>query len=191
MTVDLVVGIDSSTSATKAIAWDRDGGQVAQGRSPIPLANPRPDWFEQEPLDWWNSTATALRQLTAQVYPERIAGIAISNQRETFGLFTAGGAALRPGLIWLDARAFAQQRRFGDSFGAERVHAISGKPLDVIPCLYRIMWLMENEPALLARADLIADVHAYLGFHLTGRWVTSTPSADPMGLLDMRALTWS
>jgi xylulokinase len=191
MTQDLIVGIDSSTSATKAIAWTRDGAPVAQGRSPIPLANPRPDWFEQEPRDWWTSTAQALRQLTAQVDAARIAGIAISNQRETFGLFTADGAALRPGLIWLDARAFEQQRRFGDSFGADRVHAISGKPLDVIPCLYRILWLMEHEPALLARADLIADVHAYLGFHLTGRWVTSTASADPMGLLDMRTLAWS
>ena len=191
MTPDLIVGIDSSTSATKAIAWDRGGRLVAEGRAAIPLANPRPDWFEQDPRDWWASTATALRQLTAQVEPARIAGIAISNQRETFGLFTANAEALRPGLIWLDARASAQQRRFGESFGAERVHAISGKPLDVIPCLYRILWLMEHEPEVFARADLIADVHAYLGFHLTGRWVTSTASADPMGLLDMRGLEWS
>jgi xylulokinase len=191
MTADLIVGIDSSTSATKAIAWGRDGTMVAEGRAPIPLSNPRPDWFEQDPRDWWASTAAALRQLTAQVDPARIAGVAISNQRETFGLFTADGTALRPGLIWLDARAFAQQRRFGESFGAERVHAISGKPLDVIPCLYRILWLMQHEPALFAQAELIADVHAYLGFHLTGSWVTSTASADPMGLLDMRTLAWS
>jgi xylulokinase len=191
MQADLVVGIDSSTSATKAIAWDRAGAAVAEGRAAIPLSNPRPEWFEQEPADWWASTQTALRQLTARVDPARIAGLAISNQRETFGLFSARGEALRPSLIWLDTRAAAQRTRFGAQFGAARIHDISGKPLDVAPCLYRILWVMEHEPELFARAERIADVLAYLGFRLTGRWVTSTASADPMGMLDMRSLDWS
>ena len=188
---DIVVGIDSSTSATKAIAWDRQGTPLAEGRAAIPLANPRPGYFEQDPSDWWASTRAALRQLTQQVAPARIAAVAISNQRETFGLFDEAGEALRPGMIWLDDRATAQQRRFGESFGAARVHDISGKPLDVIPCLYRIIWVREHEPELFARAARIADVHGYLCHRLTGRWATSTASADPMGMLDMRSLDWS
>jgi sugar (pentulose or hexulose) kinase len=191
MDKDLVVGIDSSTSATKAIAWSVEGAQIAEGRAPIALANPLPGYFEQDPAEWWGSTAAALRMLTARVDPARIAGLAISNQRETFSIFTEDGEALRPGMVWLDDRARAQERRFGAAFGAECVHAISGKPLDVIPCLYRIIWLKENEPALFERAARIAEVHGYLCFHLTGRWATSTASADPMGLLDMRQLDWS
>lgn len=191
MTPDLVIGINSSTSATKAIAWDRTGAPVAEGRAAIPMANPRPGWFEQNAEDWWVSTSTALRQLTDQVDAARVAGVAISNQRETFGLFSMSGEALRPALVWLDDRAIAQQHGFGGSFGAERLHAISGKPLDIIPCLFRIIWLMEHEPAVFAQTDVIADVHAYLTFRLTGRWVTSTASADPTGMLDMRRLEWS
>jgi sugar (pentulose or hexulose) kinase len=191
MNKDLVVGIDSSTSATKAIAWSAEGAQIAQGRAPIALANPAPGYFEQDPAEWWGSTAAALRTLTASVDPARIAGVAISNQRETFSIFTEDGEALRPGMVWLDDRARAQERRFGAAFGAERVHAISGKPLDVIPCLYRIIWLKENEPELFARAARIAEVHGYLCFRLTGRWATSTASADPTGMLDMRRLDWS
>ena len=191
MTPDLVVGIDSSTSATKAIAWDRQGRSVAEGRAAIPLSNPLPGYFEQDPADWWASTAAALRALTAKVDPARIAGLAISNQRETFGVFDEAGQSLRPGMVWLDDRARAQERAFGASFGAERIHAISGKPLDIIPCLYRILWLREHEPHILAAAARIADVHGYLCVRLTGRWATSTASADPMGMLDMRALDWS
>ncbi|MDQ0472477.1 xylulokinase [Labrys wisconsinensis] len=188
---DLVVGLDSSTSATKAIAWDRRGRLVAQGRAPIPLANPQPGYFEQDPADWWSSSAAALRELTGQVDPARIAAVGISNQRETFGVFSRDGTALRPGMVWLDDRARPQQRRFGETFGAERVHAISGKPLDVIPCLYRFIWLAESEPDLFARAERIADVHGYLAFRLTGAWVTSLASADPMGAVDMASGTWS
>jgi xylulokinase len=94
-------------------------------------------------------------------------------------------------MVWLDARARPQQRRFGETFGAARVHEISGKPLDVIPCLYRLIWLRENEPEVFAKTDVFAEVHGYLVFRLTGRWATSTASADPMGLLDMRRHEWS
>jgi xylulokinase len=191
MKPDLVIGVDSSTSATKAIAWDREGLAVASGRSEISISNPAPGHFEQDPAEWWGSTVKALRAVTAKVDPARIAGLAISNQRETFGLFGEDGTALCPGTVWLDERARPQERRFGESFGAGRVHEISGKPLDVIPCLYRMIWFREEEPATFAKAERLADVHGFLAFNLTGRWATSTASADPMGVFDMRARRWS
>jgi sugar (pentulose or hexulose) kinase len=191
VTRDLVIGIDSSTTATKAIAWDRTGAPIAEGRAAIPLEQPRPRHFEQDPEDWWSSTALALRELTAAVEPERIAGVAISNQRETFGIFGDRGEPIRPGMVWLDERAMDQMHRFGASFGADKIHAISGKPVDITPCLYRMVWLRENEPHHLDRAAYVAEVHGYLCFRLTGRWATSTASADPLGVLDMERLAWS
>lgn len=191
MSRDLVIGIDSSTSATKAIAWDAHGRAVADGRISISMNNPLPGYFEQDPADWWRSTADALRQLTTKVDPARIAAIGISNQRETFGFFAEDGLALRPGMVWLDQRAKSQQRRFGDVFGADRVHAISGKPIDLVPSIYRMIWMRENEPDIFARASRITEVHGYLTFQLTGNWITSTASADPMGALDMRQHNWS
>jgi xylulokinase len=191
MNPDLVIGIDSSTSATKAIAWDRRGRAFAEGRAPIAMSNPAPGFFEQDPADWWRSTASALKDVTAKIDAARIAAIGISNQRETFSVFAEDGTALRPGMVWLDDRARAQQKRFGESFGAERIHAISGKPLDIIPCIYRMIWMAEHEPAIMAQAARIAEVHAYLAFRLTGNWVTSIASADPTGALDMRSQAWS
>ncbi|MER9582012.1 FGGY-family carbohydrate kinase [Mesorhizobium sp. M0276] len=191
MAPDLVIGIDSSTSATKAIAWDRNGRSVGEGRAPIAMSNPRSGYFEQDPAQWWASAVAALRTVTATVSPRRIAALAISNQRETFGLFDEQGEALRPATLWLDERARQKARRFGEAFGAARVHAISGKPLDVIPCLYRMIWFREEQPEIFARVERMAEVHGYLVFRLSGRWVTSTASADPMGVLDMRAIDWS
>src|SRR6185437_13244028 len=146
MSRDLVIGIDSSTSATKVIAWDAAGRAIAEGRVGIAMSNPAPGHFEQDPVEWWSSTAGALQQLTAMVDPARFAGIGISNQRETFGFFMGDGKPLRPGMVWLDARAKTQQHHFGEVFGAERVHAISGKPVDLVPPIYRMMWMRENEP---------------------------------------------
>ncbi|MER8772022.1 FGGY-family carbohydrate kinase [Mesorhizobium sp. M0815] len=191
MVPDLVIGIDSSTSATKAIAWDRNGLAVAEGRAPLAMSNPRSGYFEQDPAEWWTSTVAALRVVASTVPPARIAALAIANQRESFGLFDEQGQAVGPATLWLDERARRKARRFGESFGAARVHAISGKPLDVIPCLYRMIWFREEEPEIFARVERMAEVHGYLVFRLSGLWVTSTASADPMGILDMRAMDWS
>ena len=99
MNDQLVVGIDCSTSATKAIAWNARGEMIAEGRCAIAMSNPQPGYFEQAPADWWASTAAALRQVTRQIDARRIVGLAISNQRETFSAFTQDGEALRPGMV--------------------------------------------------------------------------------------------
>jgi xylulokinase len=191
MKKDLVIGIDSSTTATKAIAWDATGRPVAEGRAPIPLANPGPGLFEQDPADWWGSTVAAVRGVLATVDPARIAAVGISNQRETVGLFDEGGAPLRPAIVWLDERAKRQVLSFSATFGEERIHAISGKPRDITPPVYRFVWLREHEPETWGRIGRIAEVHAFLTHRLTGEWATSTASADPMGVLDMAAMDWS
>ena len=94
---DLVVGIDSSTQSTKAIAWDRDGRAVAEGRAPIPLANPALFCFEQDPEDWWTACCTSLKDLLTQVDAARIASLAISNQRETVAFLASERADLITG----------------------------------------------------------------------------------------------
>lgn len=188
---DCVIGIDSSTTATKAIAWSRDGAFLAEGRCPIGLQNPVPGHFEQNPEDWWESTTMALRQLTSQIDPKRIAALAISNQRETFCVLDKDDKPLLPGTIWLDERALSQQRAFAEEHGAERIRSLSGKPVDVIVPLYRMIWIAENHPDIYSRIRRFADVNCYIIRHLTGRWATPLASADPMGMVDMEARAWS
>src|SRR5512136_2797373 len=96
---DIVIGIDSSTTATKAIAWTRDGSVAGVGRCPIPLANPGHNRYEQNPEDWWSSATTALRQLLQQISPERVAALAIANQRETFVPLDAKGRPVRQAIV--------------------------------------------------------------------------------------------
>ena len=191
MTGDLVIGIDFSTTACKAIAWTPDGRAVAEGRASIVLANPRPGWFEQEVEDWWTSCATALRQVTAAIDPSRIAGLAISNQRETFAQFDSDNRPLRQGTTWLDERAAQQVAELNDELGEGTLHRISGKPPDMTPCIYRCRWFQRHMPDIWAKTAMTSEVHGYLVHKLTGEWATSIASADPMGLIDLARMDWS
>ena len=166
---DLVIGIDSSTTATKAIAFDARGRIVAEGRAPIPLSNPHPGWFEQEVSDWTGALTRALKQLTKKIDAKRVAGLAISNQRESFAQFDSKGKALRPGTLWLDERAQKEVKDIVAELGAEAVHNISGKPADVTPCLYRCRWLSTHMPKVWAKTAKTAEVHGVLTHFLTGQ----------------------
>lgn len=188
---DLVIGIDSSTTAAKAIAFDRRGRAVAEGRAAVPLSNPKPGWFEQDAAHWTGALNTSLKQLLRKVPAERIAGLAISNQRESFAQFDAKDRPLRPGSLWLDERAHCEVDQLSKEIGGDRIHQISGKPPDVTPCLYRCRWFARNEPKMWAKLAHTAEVHGVLVHHLTGQWATSIASADPMGLIDMEASDWS
>jgi xylulokinase len=191
MRPDLVIGIDSSTTATKAIAWDAKGRAVAEGRAAVPLSNPKPGWFEQDVADWTGAAAKALKQLTKKVSSARIAAVSVSNQRESFAQFDAKDRPLRPGTLWLDERAHVEARELAEMLGAAQIHAISGKPSDVTPCIARCLWLAKHMPKVWQKTAKTAEVHGVLVHFLTGEWRTSTASADPMGLIDMVRYDWS
>jgi sugar (pentulose or hexulose) kinase len=191
MKPDLVVGIDQSTTATKAIAFDRRGAILAEGRAAVPLSNPRMGWFEQEVSDWTGSVTTALKQLTKKVAKERIAAVSISNQRESFAQFDDKGRALRPGTLWLDERAHVEVKEIAAEVGLQRLHDLSGIPNDITPCRTRCRWLAKHMPKLWAKTAKTAEVHGVLTHDLTGEWKTSISSASPMGLLDAQFYDWS
>jgi sugar (pentulose or hexulose) kinase len=191
MKPDLVIGIDQSTTATKAIAFDARGHIIAEGRAVVPLSNPKMGWFEQEVSDWTGSVALSLKQLTRKISKDRIAAVSISNQRESFAQFDDKGRALRPGSLWLDERAHVEVKEIAAEVGAERLHQISGIPNDITPCRTRCRWLAKHEPKVWQRTAKTAEVHGVITHFLTGEWKTSLSSASPMGLLDAKAYDWS
>lgn len=186
-----VIGIDSSTQSVKAIAWSKDGQPCFEGRAPHRLSSPDAYRAEQDPDEWWSAAIIALKAVTATIDPNRIDGVAISNQRETMALLDHERRPLAPATVWLDRRARDMPALLAEELGAEALHAISGKPVDVIPCVYRLRWLRAHQPELLDRAAHILSVHDYLTMKLSGTPQATWTSADPFGIFDIVRKTWS
>lgn len=187
----LVISIDSSTTACKAIAWDRDGFAVAEGRSGIDTFSPHPDWHEQHAERWWHALLLALEGVLAQISADRVVAVCITNQRETFVPLDAQGQSLRNAITWLDARCRAQIDELDRRYGSDYIHDLTGKGPATNQSLPKLMWLQEHEPEVVEHTHKFVDTHAYLVYHLTGQWATSLASADPMGLVDMRKGAWA
>jgi len=185
------LGIDSSTTATKAVAWSRDGEHLGEGRCDIPLSTPAPGRYEQNPDDWWESLCAALTDLGRGIDLGRIKALAISNQRETVALLSAAGEPVAPAIVWLDERARGAVDKFAARIGDDTIHRITGKHKDITPVVYRLAWLREHAPQTCRDIGTISDVQGYLVKRMTGAFVTSWASADPMGCWDIAGKCWS
>lgn len=188
---DLVVGVDSSTTAVKAIAWDRQGKAIAQSRGTHEMISPNPNWYEQRAEEWWDSLCLVLRELAAQVGAARIAAVCITNQRESFVPVDEQCQPIRNAILWLDDRCRQQVKDLDQRVGNDIIHDITGKGPSTKQGLPEIVWLQQNEPTTFARTFKLVDPHAFLVYRLTGRWATSTACADPMGTVDMRRGDWA
>jgi xylulokinase len=188
---DLVIGLDSSTTACKAVVWDRQGRALATGRAALPMLQPRPAWHEQPAAAWEEACVQALQAVSTQVDPRRLAALCITAQRETFVVCAADGSPLMNGLLWMDERSRQLLPEIDRLYGKERFHQESGKPLSANLSLGKLFWLRAHRPELFARIHYVLDVHAFLAHLLTGRYVTSWGCADPMGLFDMRKHAWN
>ncbi len=178
---DLVIGIDCSTTAAKAVVWDMAGRALAVGRRTYGLNHVRSGWVEQHAPDWWAATSGALADAVAEVGGDRIAGIGITHQRETFVCLDTAGEPIRPAITWMDIRATDEVAEHGSA----EVHRITGKPPNPTPAWYKLLWLKKHEPETIARTDHVLDVASYLVRQLTGERATSWACADPLGLVDL------
>jgi sugar (pentulose or hexulose) kinase len=187
----LVLGLDCSTSACKAVVWDCRGNATARGFSPLSLVMPRLGWHEQSAESWWTATAQALRQAVSQVDRSRLAALCIAHQRETFVSVDEQGQPLINGILWMDERAGQLLPTLERTFGRQDFHRQTGKRLSVNLTIAKIAWLKENQPDIFNQVARYLDVHAFLVHRLTGLYRTGWGCADPTGMFDMQADAWA
>ena len=78
-----ILSIDQGTTSTRVCVFDQDGSLVTQAQKDFPQIFPRPGWVEHNPEDIWNTTRQTLSEATEKIDKKDIAGIGITNQRET------------------------------------------------------------------------------------------------------------
>lgn len=189
----LVLGIDASTTACKAVVWDVAGRAVAEGRAPLQLLTPRPLWHEQRAEDWWIASVTAVQSAIrgSSGLVDRIVALCIAPQRETFVPVDVNGVPLRNAIVWMDERARDLLPEIAADLDETAFHQSTGKPLSGNLAVGKIRWLARHEPDVFARTERYLDVAGFLVHRLTGLFRTGWGCADPLGLFDLRDNTWA
>lgn len=184
----LVLGVDSSTSATKVIGFDSDGKVRAEGAAQYPVFTDNPGWSEQDPGDWWKAFTSACKQLvnTQDIDVKDFIGIGLTHQRFTFVPVDEDIRPMRRAILWNDTRC-PQESAFAEkTIGKQKIFERTGYPPGVWT-LYKVLWLKNNEPAIYEKMYKVVLVQDYLIYKLTGNLTTLEGGCTMTGALDIEA----
>ncbi len=104
------LGLDVGTSGTKALLITEAGRVAASDTAEYPLYTPRPQWAEQDPVDWWRAVVQTTKNVLemAGVSGEEVAGVGLSGQMHGSVFLDKDNNVLRPALLWCDQRTQAE-----------------------------------------------------------------------------------
>jgi xylulokinase len=187
------LGIDVSTTATKALLVDSAGSVVAVAATEYPFETPRPLWSEQLPGLWWNGAQKSIRAVLEQssVDPAQVGGVGLTGQMHGLVLLDAAGEVLRPAILWNDQRTQAQCDEIHQHIGRERFIQITGNvalPGFTAP---KILWVKENESDVYARTAHVLLPKDFVRYKLTGAFAMDKADGSGTVLMDLRKRDWS
>lgn len=186
-----VIGIDTSTTATKAILVDPSGAVLRVGASTYDYQSPHPRWSEQDPALWWEATVDAIRTATSGIDPAEVVAIGLTGQMHGLVLLDENADVVRPAILWNDQRTAAECDEIRSRVGATRLIHVTGNDALTGFTAPKILWVRNNEPAAFARARHVLLPKDYVRLKLTGDYATDRADGGGTLLFDHASRTWS
>ena len=195
----LILSIDQSTSATKAILFDARGKVLDKASLNHRQIYPQPGWVEHDAEQIWRNVLAVIGDIVRKNRRKfsKLSGLSITNQRETIVVFDRNtGRPLHNALVWQDRRGDDICARLKKQGHEKLVRQRTGLKIDTYFSASKIRWLMENRPAIAARvlegSAVIGTIDAYLIYRLTNGKVFATDytNASRTLLFDIGKLRW-
>src|SRR5512138_1297401 len=187
------LGIDTSTTSSKALLIDENGKVVAVASSPHTLQIPRLLWSEQDPREWWEAVAASIRSLLGQtgIGSEGIAAVGLTGQMHGLVLLDQAGNVLRPAILWNDQRTQSQCDEIHQLIGRENFIQITGNVALTGFTAPKILWVRENEPEVFAKGRHVLLPKDYIRYKLTGEYAMDKADGAGTVLFDLKSRDWS
>src|SRR5512147_952514 len=187
------LGIDTSTTSSKALLIDEEGKVIAVASSPHTLQTPKPLWSEQDPREWLGAVADSIKRVLMEsgVGAERIAAIGLTGQMHGLVLLDDAGDVLRPAILWNDQRTQSQCDEIHQIVGKEKFIQITGNVALTGFTAPKILWVKENEPDVFAKAKHVLLPKDYIRLKLTGEYALDKADGAGTVLFDLKARDWS
>jgi glycerol kinase len=195
-----ILAVDAGTTGVTTVVVTREGAIAAKGYQEFAQHFPQPGWVEHSPEEIWQATIESTRACLKAwgEDPASLAGIGITNQRETVLLWdreTLGSP--RRAIVWQDRRTADICERLKSEGHEPRVAELTGLRLDPYFSGTKLAWLAEHEPNTWALVEsgryAVGTVDSYLVARMTrGTWhVTDVSNASRTLLFDLEQGDWS
>ncbi|MCW0481775.1 glycerol kinase GlpK [Gaoshiqia sediminis] len=194
-----ILAIDQSTSATKAILFDKCGRLKQRTTIPHRQFYPHAGFVEHDPVEIFNNTCEAMRQVMTEqkVTEDELAGIAITNQRETALIWDKNtGLPVANAAVWQCQRGAQLCLELKTKGYEDLIRSKTGLLIDPYFSASKLSWIMQNTPGLKEQAKkgelLLGTMDSWLLWKLTGGKVHATDYSNACRtmLFNIHTLDW-
>ncbi len=190
--MDLLLGIDIGTNATKTLLINSDGEILALAQRDYDVMSSSNGWIEQESEDWWRAVVETVREVIKENYKFKnyIRGISFSTQGGTLIPVDSRGRPLRRAITWLDQRADKEGRKVIEELGSDFFYNITGHKVRQGLPLLQICWLKNNERKIFEKTYKFLFVNDYIIHKLTDSYYTDPSNSSITMLYNLRTGKW-
>ncbi len=194
-----ILALDQGTTSCRAILFDKKGNIVATEQQEFTQIFPQPAWVEHNANEIWKTQLEVAQDVLSnnEVTADQIAGIGITNQRETTVIWDKKtGKPIHNAIVWQDRRTAS----FCDELKSEGwepyIRTNTGLVIDAYFSGTKVKWLLDNVPGARARAKkgelLFGTMDTWLVWNLTGGkvHVTDYSNASRTLLFNIKTLKW-
>ena len=198
MSKNYILSVDQSTQGTKALLFDKNGTLMCRSDLPHQQIINELGWVSHAPEEIYENVIKTVRAtLTkANVSPEQVAALGISNQRETSVIWGKNGISLQPAVVWQCARAREICEDKAIKENAQYIFNTTGLKLSPYFPAAKISWLLQNTEGAMKKAEegniFHGTIDSYLIYRLTNgaTYATDYSNASRTQLFDIVNLKW-
>lgn len=194
-----VMAIDQGTTSSRAIIFDRNGKKIGSSQKEFPQYFPKSGWVEHNANEIWNSVQSVIAGafIESGIRPEAIAGIGITNQRETTVVWDkTTGQPIANAIVWQSRQSSPIADQLKADGHTEMIHEKTGLVIDAYFSATKVRWLLDNIDGAQEKADngelLFGTIDSWLVWKLTDGQVhvTDYSNASRTMLYNIHKLEW-
>jgi len=188
-----VLGIDVSTTATKALLIDERGRVAGIGSAEYDYAVPAPLWSEQDPDLWWTAAQVAIRAALASagIGGADVGAVGLAGQMHGAVLLDDGDRPLRPAILWNDQRTAAECDEIRRRVGPRRLIEVTGNDALTGFTAPKLIWVRNHEPDVWRRIAHVLLPKDFVRHRLTGDRAVDRADGAGTLLFDLAGRDWS
>ncbi len=194
-----VLSLDAGTTSSRAILFDQKGNQIAMAQQEFNQIFPKKGWVEHNPNEIWETQVNAVKKVLnkADISPEQLDSIGITNQRETTIIWDrATGIPVFNAIVWQDRRTAKICQEIVSQGKSDIFTQKTGLVVDAYFSATKIKWILDQDPALRDRANdgelAFGTVDSWLIWNLTGgaTHVTDATNASRTMIYNIHEHQW-
>src|ERR671936_966010 len=192
--------VDQGTTSTRFMVFDHGGQGVSVDQKEHEQIYPKPGWVEHDPMEIWQRTQEVVRAGLDKVNASDIAGVGVTNQRETTVVWErSSGRPVYNAIVWQDTRTDQICNELASDGGQDRFRAKTGLPIATYFSGPKIKWILDNVDGVRAKAEsgdvLFGNIDTFVIWQLTGGpdggvHVTDVSNASRTMMMNLETLDW-